>query len=88
MPSTLRAVIQGDHIQWEDDPGKLLPEGQPINVLVTILDSADQTSNEEKGARRIAALQKLAALGAFSDITDPVAWQREIRKDRDLPGRQ
>ncbi len=30
---------------------------------------------------------KLRALGAYPDITDPVAWQREIRSDRSLPGR-
>jgi hypothetical protein len=88
MPSTLRAVIQGDHIEWEDDPGKLLPKGQPIHVLVTIPDSGNQASDEERGARRIAAMEKLAALGAFSEIQDPVAWQREIRKDRALPGRE
>jgi hypothetical protein len=31
-----------------------------------------------------------AALGshAFADISDPAAWQREIRKDRPLPGRE
>lgn len=26
--------------------------------------------------------------GAFKDIDDPAAWQREIRKDRPLPGRE
>jgi hypothetical protein len=33
------------------------------------------------------ALENLAALDAFSEISDPVEWQREIRKDRPLPGR-
>ena len=32
----------------------------------------------------IAELQKL---NPYKDIKDPVAWQREIRKDRPLPGR-
>jgi len=31
--------------------------------------------------------QELEALQPFQDIKDPVAWQREIRKDRPLPGR-
>ena len=33
-------------------------------------------------------LNRMAAReSAFSDITDPVEWQRKIRKDRPLPGR-
>lgn len=43
--------------------------------------------NEERGRRLEEALQKLQAVNPFKDITDPVAWQREIRKDRPLPGR-
>ena len=33
------------------------------------------------------SLDKLASLKVFADITDPVDWQRKIRKDRPLPGR-
>ena len=33
------------------------------------------------------SLDKLARLKVFADITDPVDWQRQIRKDRALPGR-
>lgn len=33
-------------------------------------------------------LQQLQAIGTFKDIKDPVAWQRELRKDRPLPGRE
>ena len=33
------------------------------------------------------ALKELRKLGAFQDIADPVAWQREQRQDRPLPGR-
>ena len=34
------------------------------------------------------AIRNLQAMGALSSIKDPVAWQREIRKDRPLPGRK
>ena len=34
-----------------------------------------------------AAFQRLAKMKAFSEIADPVQWQREIRLDRSLPGR-
>lgn len=33
------------------------------------------------------AVKNLQKIGAFHTIKDPVAWQREIRKDRPLPGR-
>jgi hypothetical protein len=33
------------------------------------------------------AVRNLRAIGAFRTIKDPAAWQREIRKDRSLPGR-
>jgi hypothetical protein len=38
--------------------------------------------------RRMAALARVRALNPYRDIADPVAWQREIRKDRPLPGRE
>ncbi len=33
-----------------------------------------------------AALEKLAKAKAFAGI-NPVAWQRDVRQDRELPGR-
>ncbi|HSW77240.1 MAG TPA: hypothetical protein VLG36_00390 [Candidatus Chromulinivoraceae bacterium] len=33
-------------------------------------------------------LQQLQEIGAYKDIEDPAAWQREVRKDRSLPGRE
>lgn len=48
--------------------------------------------NNETEEERVAAIHKalknLHESGAFSDIDDPVEWQREIRKDRPLPGRE
>lgn len=40
--------------------------------------------NQEAVKKAIKNLQKV---GAFRTIKDPLAWQREIRKDRPLPGR-
>lgn len=34
------------------------------------------------------ALEKLHRLGTFADIGDPVSWQRDLRQDRPLPGRE
>jgi len=40
-----------------------------------------------RGMRMALALAELARIGAFSEIEDPAAWEREIRRDRPLPGR-
>lgn len=54
---------------------------------VTILDETAHTDTTTQGRRMAQALENLAAADAFSEISDPVEWQREIRKDRPLPGR-
>ncbi len=46
------------------------------------------TATPEMLARRKAAYAGLRAAGGLSAvIPDPAAWQREIRQDRSLPGR-
>jgi len=42
---------------------------------------------EARARRRVEALKQLAAMGGIASIPDPVAWQKEQRKDRPLPGR-
>jgi hypothetical protein len=70
-------------LEWTDPgPVDLNPE-QPVEV--TILAEPDQTA--DRGRRMAEALEKLAASDAFSEISDPSEWQREVRKDRPLPGR-
>ena len=70
-----------------------LPTEKQIEVLDFILflqqrvHSAPPTEEEERGQRIRAALQTLAELNTFSEINDPVAWQKSIRQDRPLPGR-
>lgn len=39
-------------------------------------------------AARLAALEEVRKLNPYREITDPVAWQREIREDVVLPGRE
>ncbi|MDX6530067.1 MAG: hypothetical protein QOH41_2357 [Blastocatellia bacterium] len=83
MRDTYRAILRGDRLEWTDpSPLDLNPE-QPVEV--TILEQPEQTAN--RGRRMAEALEKLAASDAFSEISDPSEWQREIRKDRPLPGR-
>ena len=42
---------------------------------------------EERRGKIEAALKTLRDRGTFASIVDPVAWQRDIRQDRPLPGR-
>ncbi len=53
---------------------------------LSLQESATPKINQ--GQRMAAILQRMADRNALSHITDPVAWQREIRKDRPLPGRE
>ena len=45
------------------------------------------TAPPEMIERRKAALAEVRRLDPYRAITDPVAWQRDIRQDRPLPGR-
>jgi hypothetical protein len=84
MRNSYRAVLKGNQLEWTDPgPVDLNPEQA---VEVTILEEPDQTA--DRGKRMAEALEKLAASDAFSEISDPSEWQREIRKDRPLPGRE
>ena len=44
-------------------------------------------TSEPNGVPIVKILNKMAARRALSHIKDPSAWQRDIRKDRPLPGR-
>jgi hypothetical protein len=44
------------------------------------------TSTSERRDRLAAALAQAVALNPFAEVVDPIAWQREQRHDRSLPG--
>ena len=47
------------------------------------------TATPEILAKRVAAFDGLRTLGGLGDmIPDPLAWQREMREDSPLPGRE
>jgi len=57
--------------------------------LIESVRQRDLLSNPLKNQREALkkSLEKLARMKVFADITDPVEWQKQIRKDRPLPGR-
>lgn len=85
--STITAVLEADADGTLHVP---LPEelrGVKVKITATI-GRAEQTG-EEQAARIIkakAALLWLRAKGTFRNV-DPVAWQKEVRADRPLLGR-
>lgn len=49
------------------------------------LTQFNQPQISEKTQRLQQIMQQLASQNAFAKIDDPVAWQNEIRQDRQLP---
>ena len=82
MERTYKAILNGDRLEWMDPP----PETEQ-QVEVSIVISEDKFKSKVDNKRAMAFIRKIAAGGGVSGIKDPVAWQREIRKDRPLPGR-
>ncbi len=63
------------------------------HVLMTV-ESMDEkpkrqklTATPEMIARRKVAMEEIRKLDPYREINDPVTWQREMREDRPLPGR-
>lgn len=83
MLPTYKAILRDDHVEWIDSPPD---RSRATPVHITLLE--EKPSVTDRGKAMAQALEKLAESGAFSDIEDPVAWQREVRKDRPLPGRK
>jgi hypothetical protein len=83
---TYRAILKGDRLQWTESEPTHLEAEQAVEV--TILDTPGEIDASTQGQRMAKALEQLAATNALSEIKDPSEWQREIRKDRPLPGRE
>lgn len=67
-------------------PKSYIDEGHLVLGDKTILPPAQKQKLQD--SEYIQQLWKeLRALKPFKGIKDPIAWQREIRKDRSLPGR-
>ncbi len=85
MAQTFQALLTGDQLKWNPSRPAKLPQDKPILVNVTVVD--DPVSEAPPGAAMSAVLEQLARIAPFADIDDPVEWQRALRSDRSLPGR-
>ncbi len=85
MLRTYKAILHGDHVEWLD---KRPEHTQPVPVNITPLEDTPLEPAGERGRVMAEALAALASRGTFAAITDPVAWQREVRHERTLPARE
>lgn len=90
--STITVILEPDADGTLHLPVPAELRGGKIEVTAT-MKAADGASSRAPQAtpemlqKRTEAFAKLRAMNIFRDIEDPLAWQREIRKDRPLPGR-
>ena len=82
---TYTALLRGDHLEWLGEAPASEMDA-PLRVHVTIVEPVAETP--ARGPAMAALLEKLAARGTFTAIPDPVSWQRELRQERALPGRE
>jgi hypothetical protein len=85
MLRTYKAILHGDHVEWVDQRPE---QTQPVPVHITPLEDNPVDSASARGRVMAEALAALASRGTFAAITDPVAWQREVRHERTLPSRE
>jgi hypothetical protein len=84
MPNTYRAILTGDRLDWlGEKPART--DATPVEVVVH--DQPMLGAVRSDGAGMVEALEDLGGLGVYRRFDDPVRWQRMVREDRPLPGR-
>lgn len=82
MLRTYKAILHGDRVEWLDQRPE---QTQPLPVQITPLEDTPLEPASERGRIMAEALAAPATRGTFAAITDPVAWQREVRHERTDP---
>lgn len=85
--STITAILEADADGTLHLPLPRELRKSRVKVIAT-MEAAPKEDERPTLEEACAALRLLRELGTFKDISDPVAWQRQIRQDRALPGRQ
>lgn len=89
MRATYRAVLHGNHLEWRDQEPEELSPDREVEVFVTILDASESPeAARSRGAAMAAALERLAAAGGPQSFGDAAEWERAVREERPLPGRE
>ncbi len=77
---TYRALLHGDRLEWLEEAPEFRVEA-PLQVHVTVLEQEIPGGIHARGHDMASVLEKLAQRHTFSEITDPVRWQRELRQE-------
>lgn len=84
MPNSYRAILRGNHLDWVgEDPAR----SGPVPVEVILRDEPRLGAERSDGARMAAVLEEVATAPVYRRAGDPAGWQRMVREDRPLPGR-
>jgi hypothetical protein len=84
MSHSYGAILRGDRLEWlGSSPGS---DG-PLPVDVIVQEHAAPGRDRSDGAAMAAALEEVAASPVYRRREDPALWQRMVREDRPLPGR-
>ena len=83
MLNVYPAILKGDRLVWME---KAPPDVQNGGVRVYVI-VLPESAAPSRGEQMAAALARLAESGGVASIDDPIAWQRELREDRPLYGR-
>ena len=89
MPGIYRATLYGNRLEWSEEEPQSLPPDRGVEVFVTIPGKPDSAQTARKrGAAMAAALEGLAAAGGPQSFGDAAKWERAVREERALPGRE
>jgi hypothetical protein len=82
--STITAILEPDADGSIHLPVPAEMRRGKVKVIATLIAVPGET---EQGAKKLDSLRRIAERGGMN-IPDPARWQREIRQDRPLPGRE
>ena len=82
MLRTYKAILHDNQVEWLEQPPE---KSGAVQVYITVLEERAPELLPQRGRVMAEALAELARRGTFAEITDPVAWQRELRSERALP---
>jgi hypothetical protein len=88
--STIIAILEADADGTLHLPLPAELRGGKVKVEAKLEPAPGEVSDAaeaERQRRLLAIMERIRARNPFKGIKDPVAWQREMREDVKLPGR-
>ena len=84
MPEPFPAILSKEGLRWIGDPPPALSGDEEVVVDVIVRETAAPLPGPGWNGKELASLlRRIADGGAFSDVTDPVEWERALREERE-----